>query len=41
LFGDDAAKQGNLRNPFHGIAHLIDVKFDDPIVRKIRFSFEI
>nr|CAD2162904.1 unnamed protein product [Meloidogyne enterolobii] len=36
LFGDDAAKQGNLRNPFHGIAHLIDVKFDDPIVRKIR-----
>nr|CAD2144255.1 unnamed protein product [Meloidogyne enterolobii] len=36
LFGDDAAKQGNLKNPFHTIAHLIDVKFDDPFVRKIR-----
>uniref|UniRef100_A0A915M456 Uncharacterized protein n=1 Tax=Meloidogyne javanica TaxID=6303 RepID=A0A915M456_MELJA len=36
LFGDDAAKQGNLKNPFHTIAHLIEMKFDDPIVRNIR-----
>uniref|UniRef100_A0A915M3Y4 Uncharacterized protein n=1 Tax=Meloidogyne javanica TaxID=6303 RepID=A0A915M3Y4_MELJA len=36
LFGDDAAKKGNLKNPFHAIAHLIDIKFDDPFVRKIR-----